>query len=187
MMLKTYDKSVEINHNSKWPYIHDHPYRSLIIGSSQSGKTNVLLNLIKLQQPDIDKIYLYVKVPFELKYQLLINRRKIVGIKKFKKSRSIIIEYSQTIDNVYEHLEEYKPPKKRKTLIVFDDLIANMETNKKQVPLSQFLQLSQFFLRRTKLKISFVFTKQSYFKVPKTIRVNTTHYSIMKIPNKREL
>ena len=57
-MMKNYDQSVEINHNPNWPYILDHPYRIFIIGGSGSGKTNVLLNLIKNQQPYIDKIYL---------------------------------------------------------------------------------------------------------------------------------
>ena len=65
-MMKNYDQSVEINHNLNWPYIPDHPYRILIIGGSGSGKTNGLLNLIKNQQPDIDKIYLYVKDPFKV-------------------------------------------------------------------------------------------------------------------------
>ena len=60
-MMKNYDQSVEINHNPNWPYITDHCYRILIIGVSGSGKTNVLLNLIKHQRPDIEKIYLYVK------------------------------------------------------------------------------------------------------------------------------
>ena len=60
-MMKNYDESVEINHNPSKLYIPDHPYRILIIGGSGSGKTNVLLNLIKHQQPDIDEIYLYVK------------------------------------------------------------------------------------------------------------------------------
>ena len=55
--MKNYDQSVEINHNPKWLYIPDHLYRILIIGSSGSEKTNVLLNLGKHQQPDIDKIY----------------------------------------------------------------------------------------------------------------------------------
>ena len=54
-------------HNKNWPYIPDHPYRILIIGGSGSGKTNVLLNLIE-NQPDIDKIYLYAKDPYECKY-----------------------------------------------------------------------------------------------------------------------
>ena len=72
-MMKNYDQSVEINRNPKWSYIPDHAYRILIIGGSGSGKTNVLLNLIKNQRPDIDKIYSYVKDPFESKYQLLIK------------------------------------------------------------------------------------------------------------------
>ena len=72
-MVKNYNQSVEIKHNPNWLYIPDHPYRILIIGRLGSGKTNVLLNLIKKQGPDIDKIYLYVKDPFKSKYQLLIN------------------------------------------------------------------------------------------------------------------
>ena len=72
-MMKNYDQSLEINHNPNWPYIPHHRYRILIMGGSGSGKANVLLNLVKHQRPDIDKIYLYVKDPFESKYQLLIN------------------------------------------------------------------------------------------------------------------
>ena len=68
-----------IEHNSKWPYIPDHPYRILIIGGSGSGKTNALLNLIN-NQPDIDKIYLYAKDPYETKYQYLINKCEKVGL-----------------------------------------------------------------------------------------------------------
>ena len=60
-VIKNYDQSVEINHNLNWSYILGHPYRILIIGGSGSGKTNVLLNIIKHQRPDIDKIYLYGK------------------------------------------------------------------------------------------------------------------------------
>ena len=62
-----------------WPYIPDDPYRILIIGSSRSGKTNVLLNLIN-KQPNIDKIYLYAKDPYEAKYQFLINKRESTGL-----------------------------------------------------------------------------------------------------------
>ena len=57
-MTKNYDESVEVNHNVNWPYIPDHPYRILVIGGSGSGKTNVLLNVIKPQRPDTDKICL---------------------------------------------------------------------------------------------------------------------------------
>ena len=85
--MKNYDESLEINHNPNWPYITDHPYRILTIRCSRSGKTNVLLNLINHQRPD--KIYLYVKDPFESKYQLLINKYEKAGIKKLKKSKSI--------------------------------------------------------------------------------------------------
>ena len=71
-MMKNYDESFEINHNSNWPYILDHHCRILIIDGWGSGKTNVLLKLMKHQRPDINKIYLYVKDPLESKYQLLI-------------------------------------------------------------------------------------------------------------------
>ena len=110
--------------------ILDHPYRNLIIGGSGSGKNNVLLNLIKNQWLAIDKIYLYVKDPFESKYQLLINGREKVGIENLKNPKAFI-DYSQTIDDVYENLEDYNPTKKRKALIVFDYVIADMESNKK--------------------------------------------------------
>ena len=69
------------SHNPNWPDISDHIYRILIIGVSGSGKTNMLLNLIIHQQPDIDKIYLFVKNPLGSKYQLLINEREKVGMK----------------------------------------------------------------------------------------------------------
>ena len=79
--MKNYDQSVEINHNPNWPYIPDHPYRILIIGDSGSGKTYVLLYVLKDQRPDIIKIYLYAKDLFESMYQLLINGREKVGLK----------------------------------------------------------------------------------------------------------
>ena len=129
-MMKTYDQSVEINHNPNWPYIPDHLFRILIIRGSVSGKTDVLLNLRKHQQPDIDKIYLYVKDPFESKYQLLINGREKVGIENLKNLKAFI-DYSQIIDGVYENLEDYNTTKKRRVLIAFDDMIADMESNKK--------------------------------------------------------
>ena len=87
-MMKNYDQSVEINHNPNWFCIPDHSYRILIIGGSGSGKTNVLLNLIKHQQPDNDKIYLYIKHPFEPKYQLLINWREKVGNEHLKNPKA---------------------------------------------------------------------------------------------------
>ena len=92
-MMKNHDQSVEINHNLNWSYILDHPYRILVIGGSGSGKTNVLLNVIKHQRPDIDKIYLYAKNLIESKYQLLINGRQKLGIEILKNPKhSLIIQ-----------------------------------------------------------------------------------------------
>ena len=68
--MKNFDDIIKENktvHNKNWPYIPDHPYRILIIGGSGSGKTYVLLNLIE-NQPDINKIYLYTKDPYEAKH-----------------------------------------------------------------------------------------------------------------------
>ena len=118
--MKNYDQSVEINDNPNWPYIPDDPDRILIIGELRSGKTNVLLNLIKHQRSDIGKVYLYVKDPFESKYQMLFNRRKKVGIKELKNPKAFI-DYSETINDGYENLEDYNQTKKRTALIVFDD------------------------------------------------------------------
>ena len=81
-----------IEHNSKWLYIPDHSYRILVIGGSGSGKTNALLNLIN-NQPDIDKIYLYAKDPYEAKYQYLINKCEKVGLDHFDDHKACI-EYS---------------------------------------------------------------------------------------------
>ena len=122
-----------IEHNSKWPYIPDHPYRILIIGGSGSGKTNALLNLIN-NQPDIDKIYLYAKDPYEKKYQYLINKREKVGTNHFNDPKASM-EYSNDMQDVYKNIEGYNPIKKRKVLIIFDDMIADMINNNKLNPI----------------------------------------------------
>ena len=85
-------------HNLKWPYIPDHPYRILLIGASGSGKTSELLNLIS-HQADIDKIYLYAKDPYEAKYQFLINKRESTGLKHFIDPK-LFIEYSNDMQDV---------------------------------------------------------------------------------------
>ena len=90
-------------YNPKWRYIPDHPYRILIIGSSGSGKTNVLWNL-KKNQPNIEKIYLYAKDPFEEKYQYLIKKREKVGLKYYDDSKAFI-EYSSGMQDIYENIE----------------------------------------------------------------------------------
>ena len=116
-------------HNWKWPYIPDHPYRILIIGGSGSGKTNTLLNLIN-EQKDIDKIYLYAKDLSEFNYEYLIKNRENAGIKHVNDSNAFI-EYSNTMDDVYKNIDDYNPNRRRKILIIFDDMIADILTNKK--------------------------------------------------------
>ena len=90
----------------------------------------MFLNLIKHQRPDIDKIYLYVKDPFKSKYQLLISEREKVGIEILKNSKAFI-DYSQKIDDVFKHFKDYRQRKKRRVLIVFDDMIVDKKSNKK--------------------------------------------------------
>ena len=167
-------------HNLNWPYILDHPYRILIIGGSGTGKTNALLNLINNQQ-DIDKIYLHAKDPYEDKYQYFINKRERVG-KNHLNDPKAFIEYSNDMHKVYKNIDNYNPDKENKILIVFDDMIADMINNKKLNSV-----VTELFIRGRKLNISLIFITQSYFKVPKDVRNNSTHFFIMKIPNKREL
>ena len=175
-----YTNENKIEHNLKWPYIPDHPYRILIVGGSGSGKTNALLNLIS-NQPDIDKIYLYAKDLYEAKYPYLINTREKVGLDHFDDPKAFM-EYSNDMQDVYKNIKNYNPGKERKVLIVFDDMIADMINNKKVNPI-----VTELLIRGRKLNISIVFIIQSYFKVPKDVRLNSTHFFIMKIPNKREL
>ena len=169
-----------IEHNSKCPYIPNHPCRIHIIGGSGSGKTNALLNLIN-NQPDIDEIYLYAKDPYEAKYQYLIKKREKVGLDHFDDLKAFM-EYSNDMQDVYKNIEDYNPRKKRKVLIIFDNMIADIINNNKLNPI-----VTELFIRGRKLNISIVFIMQSYFKVPKDVRLNSTHFFIMKIPNKREL
>ena len=93
-----YANENKIQHNKKWPYTPEHPYRILKIGGSGSGKTNPLLNLIN-NQPDIDKIYLHSKDPYESKYQFLINKRESTGLKHFNDPKAFI-EYSNHMQDV---------------------------------------------------------------------------------------
>ena len=161
-------------------YIPDYPYRILVIGGSGSGNTNLLLDLIE-NKPDIDKIYLYAKDPYESKYQYLINKREGVGINHFNDLKAFI-DYSNNMHDVYKNIDEYNPYKENKILIVFGDMIADMIYNKKLNS-----RVTELFIRGRKLNISLVFITQSYFKVPKDVRLNTSHFFIAKIPNKREL
>ena len=99
-------------HNEKWPYIPDHPYRIIIIGGSGSGKTNALINLIN-QQNDIEKIYLYERDLSEPKYEYLIKKREDAGIKHVNNPNTFI-KCSNTRDDVYENINYYNPIRKRK-------------------------------------------------------------------------
>ena len=101
----------------------------------------MLLSLTKHQEPDTKKIYIHVKDLLESSYQLLINGREKVGFKKLRNTKAFI-DYSQTTDDVYENLEDYNQIKKRKVLIVFDDI------NKKWSPI-----LTGSFVRGRKLSI----------------------------------
>ena len=123
-----YTNENKIEHNLMWPHIPNHPYRILITGGSGSGKTNALLNLIN-NQPDIDKIYLYTKDPYEAKCQYLINTREKVGLDHFDDYK-YFMEYPNDMHDVYKNIEDYNPGKKHKVLIVFDDMIADMINNK---------------------------------------------------------
>ena len=155
------------------------PYRILIIGGSGSGKTNTLLNLIN-EQNDIDKIYLYARDLNEPKYKILIKKRKDAGIKHLN-DPNVFIEYSNTMNDVYENIHDYNSSRKRKILIIFNDMIADIMTNKKFQAL-----IKELFVTCRKLNISLVFITQSYFSVPKDVRLISAHYVIMKINNKGE-
>ena len=91
-------------------------------------RTNSSFNVI-IQQPDIDKIYLYAKDLYEAKYQLLINKRESTGLKHFSDFKAFI-EYSNNVDDIFKNIKEGNPNKKCKILIIFDDMIADMLTNK---------------------------------------------------------
>ena len=126
-----YTNESKLKHNPNWPCITDHPYRILITGGSGSGKTNALFNLIN-NQPDIDKLYLYAKDLYGPKYQFLINKRESTGLKHFNDSQTFI-EYLNDMHDVYKNINHYNPHKVNKVLIVFDDIIADIINNKKQI------------------------------------------------------
>ena len=138
------------------------------------------MNLIQ-DQLDIDKIYLYAKDPYEAKYQSLIKIREKVGIGHHNDPRAYI-EYSNDMRDVNKNIGDYNPDSENKILIVFDDMISDMIHNKKLDSI-----VTRLFIRGMKLNTSLVFIIQSYFKVPKDVRLNTSHFFIAKIPNKREL
>ena len=151
--------------------------------SSGSGKTNTLLHLIQNlnDTAPIDKIYLYAKDLSELKYEYLINKRKQAGIKYFN-DPTAFIEYSNDMNDVFTNIDDYNKQRKRRVLIIFDDMIADIMNNKNFKTI-----IKELFIRCRKFNVSIVFITQSYFRTPKGARLNSTHYVIMKIQNKKEL
>ena len=115
------------------------------------------------------------------KYQYLINKRESVGLKHFNDPKAFI-EYSNDMHKVHKNIGNYNLNKENKILIVFDDMIADRINNKKLNSI-----VTELFIRGKKLNISLIFITQSYSKVPKDVRNNSTHLFIIKIPNKREL
>ena len=144
-------------------------------------KTNALLNLIKEQDYHdvIDKMYLYARDLSEPNYQFFIKKRKNAGIKHLNNPNAFIV-FSNTMDDVQEDIDNYNAKiDKKKVLIVFDEMIADIMTNKKFQAI-----INELFIRYRNLNTSLVFITQSYFSVPKDARLNTTHYFIMKINNR---
>ena len=169
------DKITKKDDNKDWPY------RKLITGPSGSGKTNYLLNSIQKDNNIIDKIYLCAKDLEEPKYHFLINKREQAGLKNLNDPNAFI-QYSNTMDDIFTDIEDYNKKRKRKVLIVFDDMISHVMSDKKAQQV-----LRELFIRCKKLNISFCFLTQPYFSVPKDVRLNCTHYVIFKLNNKREL
>ena len=117
----------------------------------------------------------------ESKYQLLINKKEQAVIKNLNDSTAFI-EYSSSMDDILDNIEEHNKKRKRKVLIIFDDIISCVMSDKKAQQI-----LKELFIRCRKLNISFCFLSQFHFSVPKDVRLNCTHYIIFKLNNKREL
>ena len=133
------------------------------------------------EEDDIDKISLYAKDLSEPQYEFLIKKRENAGIKHINDSNAFI-ECSNTMDEFYENINDYNPSRQRKILIVFDDIIAEIMSNKKVHAI-----IKELFIRCRKLNILLVFITQSCFFVPKDVRLNSTHYLLIKINNRKEL
>ena len=168
------NKNMSSSEDNNWPF------RMLIIGPSGSGKTNTLLHLINHLHP-IDKIYLYTKDLHEPKFEYLINKREQAGIKNLNDLHAFI-EYSDDMNNVLDDINNYNKNRDKKVLIVFDDMIADIEYNKNFKRI-----IKELFYRARKINVSIVFITQSYFRALKEARLNRTLYILMKIGNKKEL
>ena len=132
-----------------------------------------MLHLINNLHP-IDKIYLYAKDIHEPKYEYLINKREQAGIKNLNDLHAFI-EYSDDMNDVLDDINNFNKNRDKKVLIVFDDMIADIEYNKKFKRI-----IKELFYRARNIT-------QYYFKALKDARLNSTHYILMKIGNKKEL
>ena len=168
------NKNMSSSKDNNWPF------RMLIIGPSGLGKTNTLLHLINNLHP-IDKIYLYGKDIHEPKYEYLTNKREQAGIKNLNDLQAFI-EYSDDMNDVFDDVNNYNKNRYKKVLIVFDDMVADIEYNKNFKRI-----IEELFYRARKINVSIVFITQSYFKALKDARLNSTHYILMRIGNKKEL
>ena len=151
----------------------------MIIGGSGSGKTNTLLHLIN-EQKGIDKIYLYAKDLSESKYEYLIKSRETAGIKHLNDSKAFI-DCSNTMNDVYANIDNYNPKRKKNSNCFWWYDCRHYENKRFQSI------IKEVFVRCRKLNISLVFITQSYFSVPKDVRLNSTHYLIMIINNRKDL
>ena len=168
------NKNISSSEDNNWPF------RMLILGPSGSGKTNTLLHLINNLHP-IDKIYLYAKDIHEPKYEYLINKREQAEIKNLNDPNAFI-EYSDDMNDVLDDINDYNKNRDKKVLIVFDDMIADIEYNKNFKRI-----IKELFYSARKINVSIVFITQSYFRALKDARINSTYYILMRIGNKKEL
>ena len=160
------------NKDNNWPFT------MFIIGPSGYSKANTLLHLINNLHP-VDKIYSYTNDIHEQKYEYLINKREQAGIKNLNDPHAFI-EYSDDMNDVLDDINNYNINRDKKVLIVFDDMIADIEYNKKFKRI-----IKKLFYRARKIIVSIIFIMQSYFRALNDARLNSTHYILMKINNKK--
>ena len=146
------------NNNTNNIYSYTHPFRILIISPSGSGKTNLLRDIIN-EREDIDKIYLFARDLNEHKYELLINTRKKVGINHCNDENEFI-ESFDSMDYVFFNIDDFNIGRKRKVVIIFDDMIPDIVTNKNYQQV-----IKELFMRSRKINIYLIIL--SFFSIPK--------------------
>ena len=153
------DNLTEKDENNGWPY------RKLITGPSRSGKTYYLLCSIQKDNNIIHKIYLYAKDLEETKYKLLIDKREKAG-NNFNSDPNAFIEYSNSMDDILSNIDNYNKKRKRKVLIIFDDMISHVMSDKK----AQHI-LKDLFIRCRKLIVSLCFFNTDILKCSKRCKI----------------